>query len=202
MAPSGTVISIGPSVNPPNDFLSPRISIAAGMFAGSFAWDESAEEREDVLGAESGFGRFAERLHEKLARAFFLGVPAPLAASVGHERAEALAPVDDAFALEFLVGALHRNHTDEQVFGQAAKRRQRRAGREPALAHLARQAVHDLLIQRTRRGRRNRRDDEFPGGGSGHYQLYIVTIYRMSRAYRLSGDLLSGYLRDLNNFCG
>src|SRR5688572_2681325 len=117
MASSGTVMSIGPSVKPPKDFLSPRISIAAGMFANSFAGDKGAEEVQNFPGVEAGFGRFAQRLCQELPRALLLGVPAAFTAAFRNERAEALAAVDDAFAFELLVGALHGDHADEQLFG-------------------------------------------------------------------------------------
>src|SRR6187431_2564525 len=153
MAPSGTVMSIGPSVKVPNDFLSPRISIAAGIRAHSFSGYQRAEQFDDVLGAEAGFVGLAQGLHQELARVFLLRVAAAFAGGVGHEGAKALAAIDDAFALQLLVRALHGDDADKQIFGEAAKRRQRRAWRQAALADLAREAVHDLLIEGTRRRR-------------------------------------------------
>ena len=49
-------------------------------------------------------------------------------AALRDERAQALPPVDDAFALQFLVGALHGDDADQQILGELPERRQRVPG--------------------------------------------------------------------------
>src|SRR6188768_1809116 len=148
MAPAGTVRSIGPSVKVSNDFSSPRISTAfAAMFPFSFLVDDRLQEREDVLRGQSGLRRFTARLAHQLRGTLFLVFTAAVGRRAGDEGAEPLPPVDDAVALQLLVGALDRDHADHQVLGQAAERGQRGPRSQPALADFAFEAVDDLLIE-------------------------------------------------------
>src|ERR1035437_4343553 len=104
-------------------------------------------------GFESGFGGFAKAGAEQIFRGLQLRLAAAVVAVFRNKRAETLPPEDDAFAFEFLVGALHGDDADEQIFGEHAERRQRRAGLEPAFADLAFEAVNDLLVERAIRRR-------------------------------------------------
>src|SRR5262249_7078446 len=78
-----------------------------------------------------------------------------IVAALRNERAEALAAIDDPFALQLFVGALHGDEAHEQVFGERAERGQRAAGTKPVRSDLALHSVDDLLIERTRRGMRD-----------------------------------------------
>src|SRR5262245_50306884 len=141
MAPSGTVRSSGPSAKRGNDFLSPRISTAFGdtdVF--SFVLDDVVEQFDDIPLLQSGFGRLAQRVTQELAGARGLRRPAAIARRLGDERPEPLTPIDDALALELLVGALDGDHADQQVFGELAKRREQGAAGEAPLADLARES--------------------------------------------------------------
>src|SRR5688572_17383295 len=181
MAPVGTVTSIGPSVNRGNDRRSPRISSAFGdMLPCPFRVDERAQKSYDVVRAQSRFGAFAECGAQQIHGALRLALAAACSRGVGDERAQPLAAVDDAVALELLVGALDGDDADEQLFGETAERRERGAGRQAPFADLALDAVDDLLIQRARRSGRNGRNDQPWQRGAGHALLYILNIDIMS----------------------
>ena len=88
----------------------------------------------DVLPESAGFGRFAERLAQEFRARARSCLAAAIDRGVGDERAEPLAAVDDAVALELFVGALDGDHADQQFLGEAAERGQRRpAASRPSL---------------------------------------------------------------------
>src|SRR5580765_2106954 len=119
MAPLGTVRSSGPSWKEGKRFSSPRISTAlADMLRLSFLDENGLQQVDDLAAGEPGFGRFADRFAQQLARALRFRVAAAIDRRARHERAETLAPVDDALALEFLVGALDGDHAYQQFFGK------------------------------------------------------------------------------------
>ena len=89
---------------------------------------------EDGLRRQSGFGSLACALPEELSRVGGFHFAAAIGRGVGDERAQTLAPVDDAVALELLVSALHGDDADEQVPGELPEGRQRRpTSRRPSL---------------------------------------------------------------------
>ena len=96
---------------------------------------------------------------------------------VGDECAQSLAPVDDAVALELLVGALHGDDADEQLLGQPPERGERRAGLETPFADLTLQAVDDLQVQRPARRYRERGDQEPRSGSLWRHRYCIYRTY-------------------------
>src|SRR5262245_33036437 len=75
-------------------------------------------ELDDGFAAESSLSGFARTVFEKCKRVRGLDCAAPVGRCLGDKRSQSLTPVDDAFALELFVRALHRDHADEQLLGQ------------------------------------------------------------------------------------
>ena len=144
-----------------------------GMVVGVLA-DRRLRELEDGFVRQSGFSGFARALPEERGRVGGLHFAAAVGRGVGDERAQSLAPVDDAVALEFLVRALHGDDADEQILGQPPERGQRRADLETAFADFALQAVDDLQVQRPARRRRERGDQQPRGGPARASSTYCI----------------------------
>src|SRR4051812_2317227 len=183
MAPAGTVMSSGPSRNEEKAFSRPRISTAfPDMFRLPLVVQDGFEQRDEVAASEPGLRAFADGLAEQLARAFGLGLAAPVGRPLGHEGPETLASEDDAFALELFVGAFDRDDADEEIFRELAERGQRRARPQPSFADLALEAVDDLLVERTGTGRGERRKNQRPAHvGHSHCIYCLYTVVKRNR---------------------
>src|SRR5258708_1674238 len=107
---------------------------------------------------QSAFGSFADGFTHQLASALRFGLATPVIAVLGYESAQPLSAIDDPLAFQFLVGALDGDHTDHELFGKLPEGRERGPAAETPLADLAPETIDDLLIERARRGRRNRRE--------------------------------------------
>src|SRR5262245_32621898 len=130
----------------------------------SFFLEDRLQKVDDVAAAQAGLGAFAHGLGQQFTRACHLRIAAAMDRGVRDERAEALAAVDDALALELFVRALDRDDADEEVFGELPEGGERRAGRDAAFADLPREAVDDLPIERAGARCRERGKDELLRG--------------------------------------
>ncbi len=86
---------------------------------------------------------------------------------------ETLAAIDDAFALQLLVCALHGDEAHQQLFREHPERWQRRCPGQPVRSDFALHRVHDLLIERP--GAAGEIGPRRSWGG-GHVALYISSI--------------------------
>src|SRR5208282_436 len=87
-------------------------------------------------------------------------LPAAVLALFGHKSPKPLAAEDNAFALQFLISAFDGDDADEQILGELAERGQRDARLDAALADLAFEAFHDLLVEGAAGGGRDRAKNE------------------------------------------
>src|SRR5205085_8916957 len=78
-----------------------------------------------LRGLQAGLRGFARGVTEKFARVFQLRLARAVASTLRDEGAEPLPPEDDPLALQLLVGALDRDHADEQLLRELAEGRQR-----------------------------------------------------------------------------
>ena len=109
----------------------------------SFGVQDGLQDLDDFASGEAGFGGFAERSPQQLARPFGLGIATAIDGALRDEGAEPLPAVDDSLALELLVRALDGDDADEELLGEPAEGGQRRPGRQAPFAHLALEAVDD-----------------------------------------------------------
>lgn len=114
----------------------------------------------NLIECRSGLGGLAPGLAQQFIRAAAFAFPGPVMRELGDKGPEALTAVNDSLPFEFLVGPLHRYDTDEQIFRKRPEGGQSRPRTEPALTDLAPDAVDDLLIERARNRRRNRREQK------------------------------------------
>src|SRR5579862_198765 len=149
MAPRGTVRSSGPRQNVLNLFVRPRISTAfADMQRRLVLIDRLIQPPQKIAPRRARFSAFANGLFQQRPCTLDFGRAGAFIARFRDKRAHALATVDDALALEFLVSAFDGDDADEQVLGESSERWKRGARRQPALADFALHAPNDLVVQR------------------------------------------------------